>query len=62
MRVDYPSIPWIFNGTGQRLSGKAIVQLLEQLALGMGMSGVEEITDSRGEDLADKEQIPFEEN
>ena len=61
MRVVYSSIPWFFNRTGQRQSGKEIVQLLEQLALGMDMGEVEEITDSRGEELTDKEQIPFEE-
>ena len=45
----------------KRQSGKEIVKLAEQPALGVDMGDVEEITDSRREELIDKELIHLEE-
>jgi hypothetical protein len=47
--------------TRQRGSGREYVKLSEQTALGVDMIDVEEVTDSRGEELTDKEIIHLEE-
>jgi hypothetical protein len=47
--------------TGQRGSGKENVKLSEHSALGVDMGEVDEITDSCGEELRDKEPINLEE-
>ena len=45
----------------KRQSGKEIVKLAEQPALGVDMGDVEEISDPRGEEMTDNELIQLEE-
>ena len=61
MPIVVSSIRRFSKGRDKQGLKKKIVILAEQSALGVDMCGVEEITDSRVEELTDKERIHFEE-